>query len=131
MVSLQGLGLSDSVVATRIMTSALLDDIGSLVMVAIVVPVAAGTESLIMTGLLFTVGASVFHAHDYCVFPEHTGTDHDHVVEAALPQGERKALTWHIEPRCCGRSMLGSTNAYKHAPQASRQSVGCHREHRN
>ena len=59
MVSLQGLGLSNSVVATRIMTSALLDDIGSLVMVAIVVPIAAGTEYLTLTGLFWTAGKAV------------------------------------------------------------------------
>jgi len=56
MVSLQGLGLSNSVVATRIMTSALLDDIGSLVLVAIVVPIAAGTEALTASGMLLTAG---------------------------------------------------------------------------
>ena len=59
MVSLQGLGLSKSPVATRIMTSALLDDIGSLVMVAIVVPIAAGTESLSAASLLLTAGKAV------------------------------------------------------------------------
>ena len=42
MVSLQGLGLSKTVVATRIMTSALLDDIGALVVVAIRGPGASG-----------------------------------------------------------------------------------------
>ncbi len=42
MVSLQSMGLQKSIVATRIMTSAVLDDIGALVMVAIVVPLAAG-----------------------------------------------------------------------------------------
>ena len=40
MVSLQTLGLSQTVVATRIMTSVVFDDIGALVMVAIVVPIA-------------------------------------------------------------------------------------------
>ena len=44
MVSLQSLGLSKSIVATRVMTSALLDDIGALVAVAIVVPVATGSS---------------------------------------------------------------------------------------
>lgn len=38
MVSLRSAGLQASPVATRIMTSAVLDDIGSLIMVAIVVP---------------------------------------------------------------------------------------------
>ncbi len=59
MVSLQGLGLSKSVVATRIMTSALLDDIGSLVMVALVVPIATGAETLTATGLVMTAGKAV------------------------------------------------------------------------
>lgn len=59
MVSLQGLGLSNSVVATRIMTSALLDDIGSLVMVAIVVPIAAGTGDLTLSSLVATAGKAV------------------------------------------------------------------------
>lgn len=59
MASLQGLGLSNSVVATRIMTSALLDDIGSLVMVAIVVPIAAGTGELTAAGLVVTAGKAV------------------------------------------------------------------------
>lgn len=59
MVSLQGLGLSNSVVATRIMTSALLDDIGALVMVAIVVPIATGSEVFTLTGLAFTAGKAV------------------------------------------------------------------------
>ncbi len=59
MVSLQDLGLSQSVVATRIMTSALLDDIGSLVMVAIVVPIATGAGELTMVGLALTAGKAM------------------------------------------------------------------------
>lgn len=59
MVSLQELGLSNSPVATRIMTSALLDDIGSLVMVAIVVPVATGTGEITVLGLAATAGKAV------------------------------------------------------------------------
>lgn len=59
MVSLQGLGLSHSLVARRIMTSALLDDIGALIMVAIVVPVATGSESLTLAGLSLTAGKAV------------------------------------------------------------------------
>jgi Kef-type K+ transport system membrane component KefB len=59
MVSLQGLGLSNSPVATRIMTSALLDDIGALVMVAIVVPVATGTGDITLVGLALTAGKAV------------------------------------------------------------------------
>lgn len=59
MVSLKGLGLSTSTVATRIMTSALIDDIGSLVMVAIVVPVATGTGELTVAALASTAGKAV------------------------------------------------------------------------
>jgi Kef-type K+ transport system membrane component KefB len=59
MVSLQSLGLHKSVVATRIMTSAVLDDIGSLVMVAIVVPLATGQESFTMLSTLLIAGKAV------------------------------------------------------------------------
>jgi Kef-type K+ transport system membrane component KefB len=59
MVSLQDLGLSNSIVATRIMTSALLDDIGSLVAVAIVVPIATGAGDLTMAGLALVAGKAV------------------------------------------------------------------------
>jgi Kef-type K+ transport system membrane component KefB len=44
MVSLKGEGLQSSPAATRIMTSAVLDDVGALVMVAILVPLASGEE---------------------------------------------------------------------------------------
>jgi Kef-type K+ transport system membrane component KefB len=59
MVSLQSLGLQKSVVATRIMTSAVLDDIGALVMVAIVVPLATGEESFTMLSTLLIAGKAV------------------------------------------------------------------------
>jgi Kef-type K+ transport system membrane component KefB len=59
MVSLQTLGLSQTVVATRIMTSAVLDDIGALVMVAIVVPIATGAETFTMLSLVTTAGKAV------------------------------------------------------------------------
>jgi Kef-type K+ transport system membrane component KefB len=59
MVSLRGVGLQNSTVATRIMTSAVLDDIGSLIMVAIVVPVATGEASLTLSGMLFTAGKAL------------------------------------------------------------------------
>jgi len=59
MVSLQTLGLSQSVVATRIMTSAVLDDIGALVMVAIVVPIATGEETFTMASLVATAGKAI------------------------------------------------------------------------
>lgn len=59
MVSLQSMGLHKSVVATRIMTSAVIDDIGSLVMVAIVVPLATGQESFTMFSLFMTAGKAV------------------------------------------------------------------------
>jgi Kef-type K+ transport system membrane component KefB len=59
MVSLQSLGLQKSVVATRIMTSAVLDDIGALVLVAIVVPLASGQESFTMLSVALTAGKAV------------------------------------------------------------------------
>jgi Kef-type K+ transport system membrane component KefB len=59
MVSLQSMGLQNSIVATRIMTSAVIDDIGALVMVAIVVPLAAGQESFTMLSAALTAGKAV------------------------------------------------------------------------
>ena len=59
MVSLQSLELHKSIVATRIMTSAVLDDIGSLVMVAIVVPLATGQETFTMASTLLIAGKAV------------------------------------------------------------------------
>ena len=56
MVSLQSEGLQNSVVATRIMTSAVIDDIGALVAVAIMVPLATGQESLSITSIVLTGG---------------------------------------------------------------------------
>ena len=46
MVSLHSEGLGNSPVATRIMTSAVIDDIGALLAVAILVPLATGQESI-------------------------------------------------------------------------------------
>jgi Na+:H+ antiporter len=59
MVSLQSLGLQNSIVALRIMTSAVLDDIGSLVMVAIVVPIATGEETFTIMSAVMTAGKAV------------------------------------------------------------------------
>jgi Kef-type K+ transport system membrane component KefB len=59
MVSLQSLGLQNSIVALRIMTSAVLDDIGSLIMVAIVVPIAAGEETFTLLSAVMTAGKAV------------------------------------------------------------------------
>lgn len=56
MVSLRGEGLQNSVVATRIMTSAVIDDIGALVALAIMVPLAVGQESFSMASLVITGG---------------------------------------------------------------------------
>ncbi len=56
MVSLQSEGLQNSVVATRIMTSAVIDDIGALVAVAIMVPLATGQESLSIASMALTGG---------------------------------------------------------------------------
>jgi Kef-type K+ transport system membrane component KefB len=59
MVSLQSEGLQNSVVATRIMTSAVIDDIGALVVVAIMVPLAVGEESFGLANLALTGGKAV------------------------------------------------------------------------
>jgi Kef-type K+ transport system membrane component KefB len=59
MVTLQSMNLQKSRVATRIMTSAVLDDIGSLVMVAIVVPLATGEETFTMLSLFLAAGKAV------------------------------------------------------------------------
>ena len=73
MISLQNVGLGKSAAATRIMTSAVLDDIASLALVAILVPIASGQgpfdlQLLVITALkaiLFfvivsTLGAFIF-----------------------------------------------------------------------
>jgi len=52
MVSLKSEGLNKSPAATGIMTSAVLDDIASLALVAALVPIAAGDATLTATGLL-------------------------------------------------------------------------------
>lgn len=59
MVSLKTEGLSNSPAATGIMTSAVLDDIASLVFVALLVPVATGEASVTMEGALLIVGKAV------------------------------------------------------------------------
>lgn len=55
MVSLRGLNLHRTPAATRIMTSAVLDDIASLALVAIMVPIAAGKAELDALSIGFTV----------------------------------------------------------------------------
>ena len=61
MVSLRSEGLQHSVVATRVMTSAVIDDIGALVAVAILVPLATGEEA-------FTAGAALTTAAKAALF---------------------------------------------------------------
>lgn len=56
MVSLRSEGLQNSVVATRVMTSAVIDDIGALVAVAILVPLATGEEAFTVAAALETAG---------------------------------------------------------------------------
>jgi Kef-type K+ transport system membrane component KefB len=56
MVSLRSLNLHNSAVATRIMTSAVLDDIGALVAVAIMVPLAAGQGEVTLAGVVTIAG---------------------------------------------------------------------------
>jgi Kef-type K+ transport system membrane component KefB len=59
MVSLRSEGLGKSAVATRVMTSAVLDDIASLALVAILVPVATGEASLDAAGIILVAGKAV------------------------------------------------------------------------
>jgi Na+:H+ antiporter len=59
MVTLKSVGLQNSPVATRIMASAVLDDIGTLVMVAILVPYATGEGTLTLVSMLATGGKAV------------------------------------------------------------------------
>ncbi len=59
MVSLKSEGLSSSPAATRIMTSAVLDDIASLALVAILVPIAAGQGSFTAAGVGLIVGKTI------------------------------------------------------------------------
>ncbi len=59
MVSLQSEGLGKSPVATRIMTSALLDDIASLALVAMLVPIAAGEGPANVVDILLISGKAI------------------------------------------------------------------------
>jgi Kef-type K+ transport system membrane component KefB len=59
MVSLKSEGLSNTPVAMGIMTSAVLDDIASLVLVAILVPIATGEATVSMNGILLILGKTV------------------------------------------------------------------------
>lgn len=59
MVSLRSEGLQNSVVATRVMTSAVIDDIGSLVAVAIVVPIAVSGDTVTVSGVATIAGKAV------------------------------------------------------------------------
>jgi len=59
MVSLRGEGLHRSAAATRIMTSAVLDDIASLTLLAVMVPIAAGQASVDPTTIVFTVAKAL------------------------------------------------------------------------
>lgn len=59
MVSLRSEGLQNSVVATRVMTSAVIDDIGSLVVVAIVVPIAVSGDAVTLAGTAAIAGKAV------------------------------------------------------------------------
>ena len=59
MVSLRSEGLGKSEVATRIMTSAVLDDIASLALVAILVPIATGAGVLTLSGIAIIAGKAI------------------------------------------------------------------------
>ena len=60
MVSLRNAGLERSTVATRIITSAVLDDITSLALVAMLVPIATGATAVEIGSLALVVGKAVF-----------------------------------------------------------------------
>jgi Kef-type K+ transport system membrane component KefB len=59
MVTLQSEGLHKSPVATRVMTSALLDDIASLALVAILVPIASGQGPANVAGIALIAGKAI------------------------------------------------------------------------
>lgn len=59
MVSLKMEGLSKSPAATGIMTSAVLDDIASLALVAVLIPVATGETSVSISGIALVMGKAV------------------------------------------------------------------------
>ncbi|GGF55103.1 cation:proton antiporter [Alteromonas lipolytica] len=59
MVSLKSEGLSKTPAATGIMTSAVLDDIASLALVAILVPIAVGTATVSITGIFTILGKAI------------------------------------------------------------------------
>ena len=59
MVSLKGLGLQTSPAATGIMTSAVLDDIAALALVAILVPIATGQAEIGLMAIMLTVGKAL------------------------------------------------------------------------
>ena len=76
MVSLREEGLQASPVATRIMTSAVIDDIASLALVAVVVPIATGSGEATPAGVAATIGRAVLFfllitATSKWVFPTH------------------------------------------------------------
>jgi Kef-type K+ transport system membrane component KefB len=59
MVSLKGIGLQKSAAATGIMTSAVLDDVASLMMVAILVPIATGDAVVSISGIALILGKTL------------------------------------------------------------------------
>lgn len=59
MVSLKSMGLQASPVASRIMTSAVLDDIASLALVAVMVPIATGQSAVNLPDIALIMGKAV------------------------------------------------------------------------
>jgi Kef-type K+ transport system membrane component KefB len=59
MVSLKSEGLNNTPAATGIMTSGVLDDIASLALVAILVPIATGEATVSVNGILMVLGKAV------------------------------------------------------------------------
>lgn len=77
MVSLKAEGLQRSAAATGIMTSAVLDDIAALAFVAVLIPIASGTETLSASSILFVIGKSllffaIITLVGTLIFPQHT-----------------------------------------------------------
>ncbi len=105
MISLQNVGLAKSPAATRIMTSAVLDDIASLALVAVLVPVASGAGPLdlenlayiVLKAILFFVivsalGAIIF-PHDFIGWMRHIPFIGKYGIRHLLNFGRHSTLT--------------------------------------
>ena len=97
MVSLRSEGLNTSSAARGIMTSAVLDNIGSLALVALVVPLATGDSEVSVTGIL-TVILNVFvffgivTALGLWIFPSESQGKYMHLIPFIRNHGVRDLL---------------------------------------